>query len=168
MTALRGSADDSGALAVYDPAPRLQPGARSFQASFDVYGFRFSVRAAEPDLIDGLRQDFEFFASADTDERGVVIELIPEAPPREGVPDLRTSAPTPRNVAYRTPLKRYIDYHGRALGIRDESTGCFTLYGQDRDLLYEAAYLYVLAEAGRRLDQSGLHRIHAVGVVVKN
>jgi hypothetical protein len=168
MTARLGSVGDLGAQAVCDTARRMQSEPGAFQASFDVYGFRLSVRAAEPDLIEGLRQDFEFFAIEDIGDTGLVIELIRGAPPREGLPRIPASVYTPRNVVYRTPLRRYIDYHGRGLGIRDESTGSFTLYSHDRDLLYEAGYLYALAEAGRRLDKSKLHRIHALGVVVKN
>lgn len=140
--------------------------ARTCQAGFDVYGFRFSVRAEEPDLIEGLRQDFEFFAADQPGDRGIEIDLIRGERPHEGLPHVAASVYTPRNVVYRTPSKRYIDYHGRALGIRDESSGHFVLYSHDRDLLYEAAYLYVLAEAGRRLDEAKLHRIHALGVVV--
>jgi hypothetical protein len=168
MRVLSGSAGHFGAPAVRDPARELRSDACACQASFDVYGFRFSVCAAEPDLIKGLRQDFEYFAVEDAGETGVVIELIDSAPPLEGLPQVPASVYTPRNVVYHTPLRRYIDYHGRALGIREESTARFTLYSHDRDLLYEAAYLYVLSEAGRRLDQSRLHRIHALGVAVNN
>ena len=73
----------------------------------------------------------------------------------------------PAQRVYRKDGKRFIDYHGRGLGIQDEATGCYQLYSTDNGLLYEAAYLYLLSQIGQRLDARGLHRIHAVGVVIK-
>ena len=141
---------------------------RVVQRTFDVYGYRFSVRAADPELIEGITEDFEFFAAEDPVSPGVVIELVEDRPPVDDLPSLDARVYTPRNVMYRSEHFRYVDYHGRALGIRDERNGNFTIYSLDRELLYEAAYLYALAEVGRRLDQSKLHRIHALGVVINN
>jgi hypothetical protein len=75
---------------------------------------------------------------------------------------------TPRNVVYRNGNHRYIDYHGRALGIQEERTGNFRLYSKDSSMLYEATYLYLLSQIGQFMDRRGMHRIHALGVVVNN
>jgi hypothetical protein len=133
---------------------------------FDVYGFRFSISSTMRDPLEGLRQDFAFFQSNDAAD-GVTLELIDENPPRQGLPSTDACVYTPRNVAYRANGKRYIDYHGRALGIQDEATGNLKLYSRDPNLLYEAAYLYLLSRAGEYLDARGLHRIHALGVSIK-
>ena len=87
-------------------------------------------------------------------------------PPRQDLPSTDACVYTPRNVVYRSNGKRYIDYHGRALGIQDEATGNLKLYSRDPNLLYEAAYLYLLSSAGEYLDGLGLHRIHALGVSI--
>jgi hypothetical protein len=136
------------------------------EVSFDVYGYRFSVRSALTDPVDGIRQDFSFFGPAEAGER-VSIELLSEDPPRDELPVSDAVVYTPRNVVYRNGTRRYIDYHGRALGIQEEATGNLKVYGRDPNLLYEATYLYLLSQIGQYLDRRGLHRIHALGVVVK-
>jgi hypothetical protein len=134
--------------------------------TFDVYGFRFSIRSASSEAMDGLQQDFSFFRSCDTDG-GVTLELFVEDRPREGLPLTDALVYTPRNVVYRNARKRYIDYHGSGLGIQDEASGDLKLYSRDPNLLYEAAYLYLLSRIGQHLDRRGLHRIHALGVTVR-
>src|ERR1700722_18273685 len=134
--------------------------------NFNVYGFRFSILSATSEAIEGLQQDFAFFRSRDHGD-GVTLELIEEDPPLEGLPLTDAVVSTPRNVAYRNGSKRYIDYHGRALGIQDEANGNLKVYSRDPHLLYEAAYLYLLSQIGEHLDREGLHRIHALGVTVQ-
>lgn len=134
--------------------------------AFDVYGFRFFVRSSSEQVVEGLQEDFAFFRTADLAEDGVTLELLAEDPPSVGLPTADASIYTPRNVVYRNGTKRYIDYHGRALGIQEEATGNLTLYSRDANLLYEAAYLYLLSRIGEHLDRRGLHRIHALGVTI--
>lgn len=135
-------------------------------ASFDVYGYRFSVHSELEGPLDGLVQDFSRFR-CETNTTGVRIELIDAAPPPDLLHATTAVAYTPRNVAYRHDGRRYVDYHGRGLGVRDEQTGDYRLYSRDPGLLYEAAYLYLLSQIGEALDRQGLHRIHALGIVVK-
>jgi len=134
--------------------------------SFNVYGYHFSVRGPAEEPLCEIEEDFRFFSTEGPND-GVLVELFPEAPPLDAVPANDAVVYTPRNVVYREGGKRFIDYHGRALGIQDEATGDFRLYSQDTGLLYEAAYLYLLSQIGQRLDAAGLHRIHALGLVVK-
>jgi hypothetical protein len=134
--------------------------------SFDVYGYRFSVRSTAEEPLCGIEEDFKFF-STEAPAKGVLIEMFPQAPPLDSVPATEAVAYTPRNVVYRQGGKRFIDYHSRALGIQDEASGDFRMYSQDSGLLYEAAYLYLLSQIGQHLDKAGLHRIHALGVAVK-
>ena len=145
------------------------PASRS--CSFDVYNFRFTVRSAVEEPLRGIEEDFGFFAAkAATDgvADGVVIELIAGNPPAEILPSSDAVAYTPRNVSYRERGRRFIDYHGRALGIQDEATARFRLYSTHSEMLYEATYLYLLSQIGQSLDAAGLHRVHAVGVVIED
>jgi hypothetical protein len=137
------------------------------QLSFNVYGYRFSVQGSAAEPLEGVRQDFAFFAAAPSGE-DVSIELFAEDAPLDGLPATNAVVYTPRNVVYRDGTLRYIDYHGRALGIQEEKSGNLRLYSRDPNMLYEATYLYLLSQIGQSLDRRGLHRIHALGVVVKN
>jgi hypothetical protein len=138
-----------------------------FEASFDVYGCRFSVRSPQADAFEEIREDFAFF-SAGKHEEGFSIELFPEDPPREGLPATDAVVYTPRNVVYRDKERRYVDYHGRAFGIQEERAGNLKLFSRDPKLLYEATYLYLLSRIGEDLDRRGLHRIHALGTVIRD
>lgn len=133
--------------------------------AFDVYGYRFTLRSTVAEAVEGIRQDFAFFAAEGPDE-GVIIEMIGEEPPLEDLPPSVAVVYTPRNVAYRNGHTRYIDYHGRALGVHDLVTGNFKIFSRDLNLLYEATSLYLLSQIGKRLDSRGLHRIHALGFAV--
>jgi hypothetical protein len=134
-------------------------------ASFDAYGFRFCVRGNAEAAVDGICEDFRFFSSGPGLDH-TTVELFHERPPFDAAPPCDAVIYTPRNVVYRAEGKRYIDYHGRALGIMDEAASSFKLYSEDPELLYEAAYLFLLSRIGQGLDQRGLHRLHALGVEV--
>jgi hypothetical protein len=134
-------------------------------ASFDVHGFRFLVHG-HPAAADGICEDFRFFSSGLDGKNDTTVELLREPPPFDDVPSGDAVVYTPRNVVYRAGCKRYIDYHGRGLGILDEASSSLKLYSEDAELLYEAAYLFLLSRIGQGLDQRGLHRLHALGVEV--
>jgi hypothetical protein len=135
--------------------------------NFDVYGYRFSLRGAPEEAIEGVSQDFAFFA-APAAAASVMVELYDQDPPQDSLPATDAVVYTPRNVVYRSGGRRYIDYHGGALGVQEERTGNLKLYSRDPNLSYEAAYLYLLSQIGQHLDQRGMHRIHALGVEIRN
>src|SRR5689334_15555527 len=110
---IRRLQDDSHA-----PEPPLIPPP---VARFDVYGFRFAIRGPAMEAIKGICQDFAFFAASEGDTTGIVIlELFDHEAPRSGLPTGDAVVYTPRNVVYREEGRRFIDYHGRALGIQEE------------------------------------------------
>jgi len=45
------------------------------------------------------------------------------------------------------------------VGIHDRSNGNFRLYSKDPDMLYEAAYLFLLSQCGAAFDARHLHRV---------
>ncbi|HLX38109.1 MAG TPA: hypothetical protein VKR29_09920 [Candidatus Binataceae bacterium] len=137
------------------------------EASFEVYQYRFTIRSSFVAPLEHLRQDFEYFAASPAAD-SVLIELFDADPPFDQIPDVDASVYTPRNVVYRAGGRRYIDYHGRALALQDESSRHLQLYSRDANLLYEATYLYLLSQIGQYLDRHRLHRIHALGVVIRN
>ncbi len=150
--------------AASNPATVAMPGPST---SFDVHGFRFSVQGNADAAVDGICEDFRYFSS----EPGpgpddTTVELFRERPPLDDAPPGDAVIYTPRNVVYKAGSRRYIDYHGRGLGILDEASSNLKLYSEDPELLYEAAYLFLLSRIGQGLDQRGLHRLHALGVAV--
>jgi hypothetical protein len=129
----------------------------------DIYGYRAHIQSSCACAMESLAEDFAFFQS--TDESGAhIIELLDEEPPYSEMPPLTANVYTPRNVSYRDGCKTYVDYSGRALGIHDRSNGNFRLYSKDPDMLYEAAYLFLLSQCGAAFDARHLHRVHALGV----
>ncbi|MCL4781527.1 MAG: hypothetical protein KJZ70_00690 [Bryobacterales bacterium] len=97
----------------------------------------------------------------------MVLELNDTAPAYDGLPVCDASAYTPRNVVYRSNGRRFLDYGGRGLGILDEASQRFSMTSEDPDLVYEAAYLFLLARIGEHLDTRRLHRLHALALSLR-
>lgn len=133
--------------------------------ALDIYGYRAAIRCSSEDVLEGLADDFAFFRT-EKHSGGPVIELFEQEPSYDELPKSAAAVYTPRNVSYRDAACTYIDYSGRALGIHDRRTGDFRVFSHHRDLLYEAAYLFLLSQAGEALDARRLHRVHALGVCV--
>jgi hypothetical protein len=153
MELSQGEQESSGAAAVQ-------------RAFFDVYGYRFELRSTCPSAFDGLCQDFAFFHS---DARGAerVVEVCFEDPQYDGLPACDAAIHTPRNIVYKTATDSFIDYQGRGIARHDRQSGSFRIQGLDEDILYEAAYLFLLSQCGEFLDRRGKHRVHALGVVIQ-
>jgi hypothetical protein len=134
-------------------------------AHLDIYGVRVRIECRVPSVLSGLEEDFAFFKSSASPEEAVISleELKPDYNPWSMA---QASIYTPRNVAYRCHGKIVIDYSGRGIGLHDPMTGSFHVASLDLDLLYEAAYLFLLSQAGETLDRKGLHRVHALGISI--
>ncbi len=137
----------------------------------DIYGYRALVTSTSAAALSGIREDFAYFlrdAAAENQSGAVTIELFDADPPYGELPDVKATVFTPRNVSYRNGDLTFVDYMGRALGIHDRKRGGFQVFSRDPDLLFEAAYLFVLSQSGEFLDSHGLHRVHALGVSIQN
>jgi hypothetical protein len=138
----------------------------------DIYGYRALVTSNSPVALCGIREDFAYFlrddAAAENASGAVKIELLDADPPYGELPDAKATVFTPRNVSYRKGDLTFVDYSGRALGIHDRQRGDFQVFSRDPDLLFEAAYLFVLSQSGEFFDAHGLHRVHALGVSIRN
>lgn len=131
---------------------------------FNVYGFRFHVTAeAETSSIEGLANDFAFFKS-EPGPNSLEIRLSPGEPDYNGAPTATASVYTPRNIAVTEGRRKFLDYGGRALAVLDRDANVFHVQSTHSDLLYEAAFLFLLSRMGETLDASGLHRIHAMAL----
>lgn len=155
----------SGSSSVASPDSFLRERARS--AAFSVYGFEFLVEGTSEQAIAGIASDFAYFRAPVLDGENppaMVLELNEGAPSYDGMPVCDASAYTPRNVVYRAGGRRLLDYGGRGLGILDEAAQRFSMTSEDADLVYEAAYLFLLSRIGEHLDLRRLHRLHALAM----
>ena len=137
----------------------------TFRASFDVYGYRFTLVSNASEPFEGIRQDYEFFRSEPRDDDPLV-EMIDEAPDYDRLPATDAVVHTPRNAVYMANGVRYLDFHGKGVAEHDRASDSFRIRSRSHDLLYEAVYLYLLSRGGEAFDANGLHRVHAVGLAV--
>ena len=141
-------------------------GAAGERAVFlDVYGFRAEIRGAPEEAVNNLQEDFAHFRCA-PGKADAVVELIEQEPPYDATPPLRATVYTPRNVSFRDGNLTYVDYSGRALAIHDRRAGGLRIFSLDPELLYEAAYLFLLSQAAEYLDRRRWHRLHALGICI--
>jgi hypothetical protein len=128
----------------------------------NVFGIGVEVHSEDETALANLRADFAHFESKVTGP-GLKVSLLFQPPPYASVPSKEASVYTPRNISFHDGKITYIDYSGRALAIFDDELKSIQIFSTDRDLLYEAAYLFLLSQLGELLDQQGLHRVHALG-----
>lgn len=137
----------------------------------EVHGaFAFAVTGTCPTAIDGLTRDFWFFrrhASAPAPVEVFQIELLLEEPRYDGYPETDAAIYTARNVVYHVGGRRILDFGGRGLAELDASGQRFQMRSLDPDLLYEAAYLFLLSRIGEACDARGMSRLHAMAMSVR-
>jgi hypothetical protein len=136
--------------------------------TLDVYGLRIRVGGAWPEVIESLRLDFAWFVDGPGRDGAAASDVEVEV--RHGAPDFDAfgSVPaafvTPRNVVYELGDRKVVEYFGRALSVMDRTSGRLTVQGEDRQLVHEAAYHYIVSRVGEHLDARGLTRLHALGL----
>ena len=133
--------------------------------TFDVHGLTIRVRGDWPDVLEALRLDFAWFAqSQGGGPADVEVEVQHGEPSFESFGEIRASFVTPRNVVYEQGDRKIVEYFGQALSIVDRRTGALLVQGDDRQLVHEAAYHYLISRIGEHLDARGLTRLHSLGL----
>ncbi|MDQ4040547.1 MAG: hypothetical protein M3141_02215 [Actinomycetota bacterium] len=137
----------------------------ALSTSFDVHGLRIRVRGDWPEVVEALRLDFAWFQRPVEDDAPDVEVAVTRGPPGfDAFGEVPATFVTPRNVVYDAPGRKVVDYFGRALSVVDRSTGHVTVQGEDRQLVHEAAYQFLLSRIGVHLDARGFTRLHALGL----
>jgi len=130
---------------------------------FGFHGLTIQLSSASADLVKELRRDFAYFRIPPVEQRSDVrVELNLNPPPYANLPPARALFSTPRNICFKNGSITYVDYFGEALAVRADRS-C-SVFGTDRDLVREIAYLFILSTAGQHFDRKGLHRVHALGI----
>jgi hypothetical protein len=130
--------------------------------------FSFQITGNCEAALSGLSSDYSFFRVNEPHSDGptsFTLELNLEKPDYEAFPEVTASVYTPRNVVYHADGLRILDFGGRGLGILDANNRTYRVSSLDPDLVYEAAYLFLLAEIGAAADRRGWTRLHAMSLV---
>ncbi len=144
-----------------------------FHLELDVYGVTVGIHSSNAVAGEQLGEDFAHFrvepGRPQTEAGGPLLTLwLHHQPPPYGeVPAKVATVYTPRNVSFVEGGRTYIDYSGRALAVLQGESGRLDVYSQDAELLYEVGYLFLLSQVGERMDERGLHRVHALGISVE-
>lgn len=115
-------------------------------------------------MLEDLRADFAWFTTGAPGAQDVTVEVQRTAPDFTSAGDIEASFVTPRNVVYEADDQTLIDYFGRALSVYDRTRGRMLVQGEDRHLVYEAVYRFILSRVGAHLETVGLPRLHALGL----
>ncbi len=132
--------------------------------ALDVYGLRARIGGDWPEVAGDLGRDFAWFRTADAAPPAVRVEVRRAAPDFDALGDLRASFVTPRNVVYQDGATTVVDYFGRAVSVLDRRRAHIVVRGEDRALVHEAAYHFLLSRIGEHLEARGLVRLHALGL----
>lgn len=145
-------------------APTPTATGSSAGAAFAVHGLRVGLRGDWPEVLEELELDFGWFAGREGDGVDVEVEVQRRPPDYDRFGDLGATYVTPRNVVFQDGARRVVDYFGRALSVVDAAGARLLVQGEDKHLVHEAAYQYLLSRIGGHLDARGLPRIHALGL----
>jgi hypothetical protein len=130
---------------------------------FSVHGFGFALEGSSRHAIDGLADDFAFFAGGAA-AAAVTLQLDEGRPDYGGLPRCDAAVYTPRNVVYHDGTRRILDFGGHGLGVYDPAARRFHMTSENPHLVYEAGYLFLLSQIGQHADLLGLHRVHAMAI----
>ena len=93
--------------------------------------------------------------------------MVDKSPDYDALPAKDADIYTPRNVVYRDGESRILDFGGLGSGRFEARANRFRMESANPQLVYEAAYLFLLSQIGQALDGRGLHRLHALAMSYK-
>jgi hypothetical protein len=133
--------------------------------SLDVYGLSVRIAGDWPEVLEALALDFAWFVrEAGPAAPHVDVEIRHCEPDFEAFGPVTASFVTPRNVVYQDGERTIIEYFGQAMATLDRRTGRLVVEGEDRQLVHEAAYQFVVSRIGEHLDRRGFVRLHSLGL----
>ena len=130
----------------------------------DVHGLTFAIGGDWPEIIDDLRLDMAWFGrDTVTEPPAITVELEAGAPQFDRFGEVTAELVTSHNVVYNVGRQRVVDYFGRAATVIEG--GRAVIRGDERNLVYQAAYDFIVSRIGEHLDALQLTRVHSLGVV---
>src|SRR5436305_11076340 len=129
-----------------------------------VYGLRIGLSGYWPEVLEELALDLGWFPRSEGPGADLEVEVRRGPPDYDGFGELVATYITPRNVVFQHAGRRVVDYFGRALSVLDPTGKRVLIQGEEKHLVHEAAYHFLLSRIGEHLDTSGLPRMHALGL----
>ena len=137
------------------------------KATFSFYGFDIEVKCQDKETLESIKRDYSFFIKSQVTPR-LFFKVFNETPDYNGLPSLKASVYSPRNICYRQGNVAYIDYFGKALTAINYEKNSYTVYSQNFHLRHEIVFLSIMSLVNQYLDKKHLHRVHGLGLEVFN
>ena len=132
---------------------------------FDFYGVTVLVTFDEAEVGRRIENDFSHFVvSGIVGTPTLCLRTQRVKPDYAGLPPLKAQVYSPRNICYPDGERTYIDYFGNALAIYDRSQFEIEIQSPDIHLLHEIVFLSMISRVNEKLEDRGMHRVHALAV----
>lgn len=137
------------------------------QLYLDIFGIQVLVEVNDLDLLARIKKDFSHFESSKkfTYEFHFIAHL--GGIPWRKLPELKSSKQSINSITYDQKNIRFNDYYKEALSIYDYDKEYCEVYSHDLNRLHEILYLVILSRTGKKMDELGLHKIHACSLKYK-
>lgn len=139
------------------------------------YDFNMQISCSSEDIIDWLKFDFEQFSPCDNlqlfEHADFSLHLKLEQPPENELIHHKKRTFFMKHLsgeARGIGDERSVLYHDKVLFYSDFKSEYAVIYSQDKELLYHYGYYFMVALSGHKLDLGGLHRIHSLGISLKD
>ena len=144
---------------------------KTIRYPLNVHGIRVLIESNCETFMEYLQRDFCFFHTAEEDSSNphLRISFLKQEPPWNEIPPQTVPLfKTATSTVYKQGPNRYVDHEREVLAIYDLKRDQGTIYSVDPAALYRIAHTIILTRFGLRLDKAGYHRMHALGITVKN
>ena len=132
---------------------------------FDFYGVTVLVTFDEDEVGRRVENDFSHFSVSEIVGTPTLrLRTRCVEPDYESLPPLKAQVYSPRNICYPDGERTYIDYFGNALAIYDRSKFEIEIASPDIHLLHEIVFLSMISRVNEKLEDLGMHRVHALAV----
>lgn len=116
-----------------------------------------------------LEFDFgKFVTTSDTGSPSIKITVTIADPLEYQMPALKESMRGPHFVTFNDGTTRYIKYGKDALLIYDYARDEGQIIATNEEIAYERLHLACLSRIGERLDERGMHRVHALAIAFRD
>jgi hypothetical protein len=135
----------------------------------NIQGVRIYIETDCPAILEYVRRDFDFFHDLNTkmEEPHIRLTFLNKQPPWNEIgPEVLPLFKTVNSRVYKIGPNRYIDHEREVLAIYDMKRDEGTVYSLDPAAMYRVAYSIVMTRLGLRLDLTGYHRAHALGIAL--
>ena len=131
------------------------------------HGLAVKISCVENSILERLAKDFSFFKVGEVDPSSIFLTVECFFSKYQGE-KWKLPWKKSKNCSFTDfGNKRFYNYDGDLWGEVDFKNEQATFYSQNLNLLHEVTYLYLLSRIGKKLELSGLYKIHACSFSLK-